>query len=103
MYAMKRTGAKRIRIGRSARLSLRASTRQSKLIRAAADAQGRSVTDFILEIATKAAEDVLATRSDFVLPRDQWAAFVSALDRPVRRKPRLERLFAESSVLDRKR
>lgn len=103
MYAMRRTGAKRVTTGSSARLNLRASSRQSELIRAAADAQGKNVTDFILEIATKAAEDVLAARSDFSLRRQQWAAFVRALERPVRRKPRLERLLAEPSVLDRKR
>lgn len=103
MYAMRRTGSKRLKDGQSARLSLRASTRQTKLIRAAANAQGKNVTDFVLETATKAAEAVLAARADFVLPRDRWEAFVRALDRPARRKPRLERLLSERTVLERKR
>jgi uncharacterized protein (DUF1778 family) len=37
------------------------------------------------------------------LNAEQWNAFVAALDHPVQPRPRLQRLFAETSVLELRR
>ncbi|HWB82801.1 MAG TPA: DUF1778 domain-containing protein [Bryobacteraceae bacterium] len=49
------------------------------------------------------AEMTIADQRRFSLSAGQWKAFVAALDRPVRAKPRLRGLFAEPSILERLR
>ncbi|MCW5700537.1 MAG: DUF1778 domain-containing protein [Rhodospirillales bacterium] len=83
------------------RLNLRASSRQTSLIREAADTVGKTMTDFVLDSACSKAEEVLADRRHFVLDDDAWARFMEALDRPARAKPRLKELLETPSVLDR--
>ncbi len=83
------------------RLNLRASARQTSLIREAAEAVGKTMTDFVLDSACSNAEQVLADRRRFVLDDDAWARFMEALDRPARSKPRLKELLDTPGVLDR--
>ena len=85
---------------REARLNLRASKRQDALIREAAGVLGKSVTDFVLDSACTSAEQVLADRRYFEVDESTWRRFEEALDRPVRVKPRLARLFEEPGALD---
>jgi uncharacterized protein (DUF1778 family) len=59
------------------------------------------VTDFILDSACLQAEHVLADKREFVASAKQWKVFVAALDRPVKIKPELARLFSDIGVLDR--
>ena len=89
------------RAPREARLNLRASAQQGALIRQAALASDKSVTEFILESATNAAEHVLADRRTFDLDDADWRAFQTALERPAILKPRLRALLAESPVSER--
>ncbi|MBI3547560.1 MAG: DUF1778 domain-containing protein [Elusimicrobia bacterium] len=44
---------------------------------------------------------MLPARGPLPLSPVRWKAFVSALDRPIRLKPRLRRLLTEPSVLER--
>jgi uncharacterized protein (DUF1778 family) len=81
------------RSSRGARLNLRASARQDELIREAANAVDKSVTEFVLEAASLAAEQVLADRRWFVLDDVAWEEFQAALERPVVFKPRLSALL----------
>ena len=69
-------------------------------MRAAATAERKSVSEFVLDTALSAAEERLADRRIFTLDSKKWDAFVAALDAPPRRHPRLERLFREPSVFD---
>jgi len=39
-------------------------------------------------------------QTHFVLNEVQWSAFMDALELPARRKPRLENLLREPSILD---
>jgi uncharacterized protein (DUF1778 family) len=84
------------------RFQLRASAREEKLIKVAAERQGVNVTDFILSAAREKAEETLADRTRFVLQEEQWKQFMQALDRPAREKPRLRKLFAETHVARRR-
>lgn len=85
---------------KSGRLGIRTSERQSALLTAASRAEGTTVSGFVLKHATRAAEDVLADRRAFVLPVQQWEAFVKALDRPEHDLPRLRGLLEVPTVLD---
>lgn len=90
-----------IRAKRTNRLNIRATKTEKKLLETAAARQDTTVSDFVLESACSRAEDILTEGRNFELPPHRWKAFVSALDRPVRLKPRLKRLLTERTVLDR--
>ena len=55
---------------------------------------------FVLDKCLEAAAETLADRRSFVLSAKQYDAFVAALDAAPKSRPRLERLFAEPSVLE---
>jgi uncharacterized protein (DUF1778 family) len=86
---------------KNGRLGLRTTERQRALLAAASRAEGSTVSEFVLNHATRAAEDVLADRRAFLLPHPQWDDFVDALDRPARHLPRLRELLESPTVLDR--
>ncbi len=88
------------RAQRDARLSLRTSAQQQQLIRRAAAALDKSVTDFVLDSASAAAEKVLADRRWFMLDDEQWDRFNELLDAPVKESPRLRRTLATPTVFD---
>jgi uncharacterized protein (DUF1778 family) len=85
---------------RSEKLDLRLSPdAKQKLYRAAA-AENRSVSDFVLESALSRADETLVERRYFGLDAERWEAFMTALDAPPRKHPRLERLLTEPSIFD---
>ncbi len=86
------------RSARDERLSLRATAEQAATIRAAAEAEGVSVTDFVLDNAMVEARRVLADRVHFVLSPEEFDRFVEILDRPPRDLPRLREFLARPSV-----
>lgn len=81
---------------REARLNLRATAKQDALIRLAAQATSKTVTDFVLDSASNAAEQILADRRWFLLDEAAWSAFEEVLERPAVMKPRLRELVAEA-------
>jgi uncharacterized protein (DUF1778 family) len=91
------------RAKRTEKLDLRLSRAAKQTLQAAATAARKSVSEFVLDTALSEAEERLADRRVFTLDGKSWDAFVAALDAPPRRRPRLERLFREPSVFDRKR
>ncbi len=84
---------------RDARLNLRATPKQDALIRLAAQATSKTVTDFVLDSASNAAEQILADRRWFMLDDDAWTAFEDLLERPAVLKPRLKKLLERESDL----
>jgi uncharacterized protein (DUF1778 family) len=84
---------------RETRLNLRTTARQDTLIRLAAQASSKTVTDFVLDSASIAAEQVLADRRWFMLDESSWAAFQDLLERPAVIKPRLAALLSKESDL----
>lgn len=86
---------------RDSRLSFRASARQATLFRRAAEALDKSMTEFVLDSASAAAEQVLADRRWFQIDQHAWTRFEVALERPAVFKPRLsESLHAEDPFVD---
>jgi len=90
------------RSNRTEKLDLRLSRAAKQTLQAAATAERKSVSEFVLDSALSTAEERLADRRVFALDRKTWDAFVAALDRPPRRHARLGRLFSEHSVFDSK-
>jgi uncharacterized protein (DUF1778 family) len=80
------------------RWDFRVASEKDELVRQAAEAADRSLTNFVVDAAVVEAERVLADRTQFVLDGDQWESFVELLDRPPQEKPGLEKLFSRPSV-----
>jgi uncharacterized protein (DUF1778 family) len=87
---------------RTERFNVRLSEREARLIRLGAEQRGVNITNFILESACVRAEQEITDARRFELSPNDWQRFGEALDRPVKLKPRLKKLFAESTVLDRR-
>lgn len=85
---------------RSEKLDLRLTRKAKAVLKAAAVASNRSVSEFVLESALARADEALADRDAFGLNPAQWQAFLAALDAPSRPLPRLERLFREPGFFD---
>ncbi|MGH3825054.1 MAG: DUF1778 domain-containing protein [Pseudonocardiaceae bacterium] len=83
------------RAARDCRINLRASARQEQLLKRAAAATDRTMTDFVLETAVVEAERVLADRRWFLIDDQRWDEFQRLLDRPARDLPKLRALLAE--------
>ncbi len=85
------------RATRRSRINLRASARQEQLLKQAAAATDRTMTDFVLESAVVEAERVLADRRWFLISDQQWDEFQHLLEQPPRDLPRLRALLARPS------
>ena len=89
------------RTERGETINLRASQRQKLLIDRAADALGRTRSDFMLDTACREAESVLLDRRYFSLSEDDFKKFVAMLDSPPEDSPRLRRLLQSKPPWDR--
>ncbi len=78
---------------RSARLGLRTTPQQEAVLRRAAEVSNKSMTEFILDSACKAAEQTLLDQRLFLVTSSQSQALLSLLDRPARDNPGLNDLF----------
>jgi uncharacterized protein (DUF1778 family) len=87
---------------RTERLNVRVTEAQGRLIRLAAKETRANVSSFLVESACLRAEETLASQQHFVYNAKQWDAFTAALDRPAQDKPRLNKLFTEPSILERR-
>lgn len=83
---------------KSQRIAVRATQRQENLIRRAAEATDRSMTDFILESASMEAERVLADRRWFMLNETQWLDFNRLLETPLPSTAKLDALASRPSL-----
>jgi uncharacterized protein (DUF1778 family) len=85
---------------RTEKLDLRLTRDAKQTLQAAASVSHRSVSEFVLESALARADEALADRRSFVLNKDQWQAFVTALDAPPRPLPRMQRLLTEPGFFE---
>ena len=70
------------RTHRTEKLDLRLSQAAKKTLQAAATAERKSVSEFVLDAALSEAEERLADRRVFTLGAKGWDAFIAALDVP---------------------
>ncbi|NIG46395.1 DUF1778 domain-containing protein [Enterobacter sp. Acro-832] len=81
-------------------LNLRAKESQRALIDAAAEILHKSRTDFILEMACQAAENVILDRRVFNFNDEQYAEFIDMLDAPVEDDASIKKLLARKPQWD---
>ncbi len=89
-----------VRHTKDARINLRVSSRQAQLLRRAAAAEDRSLTEFVLQSAAEQAERVLADRRWFIFSQAEWAAFEAALDQPLPDPESLRSLMLKDLKID---
>jgi uncharacterized protein (DUF1778 family) len=85
---------------KSDRWSFRVATESNELVRQAAQASQRNLSDFVLQAAVIEAQRVLADRTLFRLRRSAWDEFRALLDRPAQANPRLAELFKKPTVFE---
>ena len=85
---------------RSEKLDLRLTAVAKQALTAAARAERRSVSDFVLDSALARAQETLTQRDRFSLDAKQWQAFWQALDAEPRDLPAVAQLFASPSVFE---
>lgn len=81
-------------------INLRATQNQKTLIDRAAEALGRSRSDFMLETSCREAETVLLDRRYFALSDDAFRRFTAMLDKPPASNPKLRRLLQTKAPWD---
>lgn len=82
------------------RWTLRVAAPEDRVVRAAAAASHRNLTDFVVGAAIGEAERILGDRNRYVLDEAQWDRFVTLLDRPVRSPEGLTKLFSSRSAFE---
>ena len=83
---------------REAVINIRVKNRQRELIDRAAATLGRNRSEFMLDAACRAAEDVLLDQRLIQLSPEGWEQFNALLDAPARDLPALRSLLASKPV-----
>ena len=82
------------------KVQLRMRPLQKDVIARAAELRQTTVTNFMVEQAFIAAQQILADQTHFYLSPEKWDEFCAALDSPPKKKPRLKKLLTEPGVFD---
>jgi uncharacterized protein (DUF1778 family) len=78
---------------RKGRINMRVSEHQERVLRAAADLSGETITGFVLSVATERAQEVIERAQRIDVGEDAFRRFAEALDGPAEEMPTL-RLYA---------
>src|SRR5271155_804774 len=97
---MRKTKPKKSSTLKATKVQLRLRPDQKTVLARAAELRQTSLSNFMLEHAYEAAQQVLAEQVDIVMPPAEWDAFCKALDAPPRQIPALKKLLTEASVFD---
>jgi uncharacterized protein (DUF1778 family) len=84
---------------REARINMRVSERQERLLRAAAELSGETLTGFVLGVATERAELVVERARRVDVGAEAFARFVAALDEPAEEMPVVRRYADQRSPI----
>ena len=88
---------------KATKVQLRLRPGQKALLARAAALRHTSLSNFMLEHACDAAQQVVAEQTDILMAPAEWRAFQKALDAPPRSIPTLKKLLTEPSVFDAQR
>jgi len=83
---------------RDVRLELRLTKDVKSLLQQAAGAEGKKLSEFVVDSARHEAVDVIADRHVFQLDPQQMSEFENILNRPVWDNPKLQRLLTEKTI-----
>jgi uncharacterized protein (DUF1778 family) len=78
---------------------MRVSERQERVLRAAAELSGETLTGFVLAAATERAQEVLERAERIDVSVEAFARFVAALDEPPEEMPTLRRYARKRSPI----
>jgi len=90
-------------VRRSKTVNIRVRQQQQDLIDRAAEALGKTRSDFMLDTACREAENVLLGRRLFRLEEEAFDSFVQALDAPPSDNPGLRALLRRTPLWDKER
>jgi len=85
---------------RDTKVQLRMRPLQKEVIARAAHLKQTTLTNFMVEQAFQAAQQILADQVHFYLSDEKWDEFCAALDAPPKDLPRLRKLLTRPSVFD---
>lgn len=71
-------------------LNIRVTDAEKALVEQAASLSHMGMSQFMLQATLRAAEEILADQTRFVVPADKWDEFVALLDRPAHILPGLK-------------
>jgi uncharacterized protein (DUF1778 family) len=97
---VRKTKPKALTSLKATKIQLRLRPAQKAVLTRAAELRQTSLSNFVLEHAYQAAQQLLAEQVDIVMPASEWQAFCNALDAPPRRIPALTKLLSQASVFD---
>jgi uncharacterized protein (DUF1778 family) len=86
----------------SGRINMRVTPRQARILRAAADLAGETMTGFVLAAATERAEHVLERAARIDVSAKAFARFIAALEEPKEGMPTLRRYAKKRSPIPRR-
>jgi uncharacterized protein (DUF1778 family) len=86
-------------VKRAGRINMRVSERQERVLRAAAELSGETLTGFVLAVATERAEQLLERAQRIDLGAEAFERFVGALDAPVEPMPAVSRYAQKRSPI----
>jgi uncharacterized protein (DUF1778 family) len=78
-------------------LNIRVTEHEKTVVEQAATLSHMAMSQFMLQATLRAAEEVLAEQTRFVVPADKWDEFVTLLDRPARVLPGLREAASKPS------
>jgi uncharacterized protein (DUF1778 family) len=84
---------------RHGRINMRVNDHHERVLRAAANLRGETLTGFVLSVATERAEEVLERTQRISLSAEAFKRFVDALDAPVAEMPTLRRYARKQSPI----
>ena len=84
---------------RSRRINMRVSDQQERILRAAAELSGETLTGFVLSVATARAQDVVERSQRIEVSTEVFERFVAALDGPAKDMPTLRRHASRPSQI----
>jgi uncharacterized protein (DUF1778 family) len=82
------------------KVQLRMRPLQKDVIARAAELKQTTLTNFMVEQAFDAAQQILADQAHFYLSEEKWDEFCAALDAPPRDLPALRKLMTEPGLFD---
>ena len=78
-------------------VNIRVTEDEKTMVEHAASLSHVGMSQFMLQATLRAAEEILADQTRFVLPADKWDEFVALLDRPARVLPSLREAASKPS------
>jgi uncharacterized protein (DUF1778 family) len=85
---------------RETNLNIRVTPQQKQVISQAAQLKQTTVSNFVLQQAFEAAQDIILEQRHFTLSAPEWKSFCKALDAAPRNYPKLRKLLTEPGVFD---